>query len=164
MRRAYGGQSVVEFAIVLPFLMLLLMGIIFFSMVFADYLWLSDVARSAAREASLVSTETFASKGYEDVIRKCSQRESVFGMFDWQPSSAGANSDALSINYLPSGDNDDNGMVDVKIYAELDRTGSFFARVLGNLADAGGFDGIRADIDYKMYSENKQNVSSDTGD
>jgi len=162
MGRAYRGQSVVEFAIVLPFLMLLLMGIIFFSMVFVDYLWLSDVARSAAREASLVSTETYASKGYSDVIQKCAQREIVFGMFSWQPSETGANTDALSINYLTS--DTDNGMVDVKINAKLDKTGSFFARVLGNLADAGGFDSIQADIDYKMYSENKQNVSANTGD
>ena len=162
MGRAYRGQSIVEFAIVLPFLMLLLMGIIFFSMVFVDYLWLSDVARSAAREASLVSTETYASKGYSDVIQKCAQREIVFGMFSWQPSETGADTDALSISYLPS--DTDNGMVDVKITAELDRTGSFFARVLGGLADAGGFDSIQADIDYKMYSENKQNVSANTGD
>ena len=164
MRRAYRGQSIVEFAIVLPFLMLLLMGIIFFSMVFVDYLWLSDVARSAAREASLVSAETYARRGYSDVIQKCAQREIVFGMFDWQPSSSGANSQALSIDYVGSADSNDNGMVDVKINAKLDRTGSFFARVLGNLADAGGFEGIQADIDYKMYSENKQNVSANTGD
>ena len=162
MGGAYRGQSIVEFAIVLPFLMLLLMGIIFFSMVFVDYLWLSDVARSAAREASLVSTETYASKGYSDVIQKCAQREIVFGMFSWPPSETGDNNAALIINYLPS--DTDNGMVDVKITAELDRTGSFFARVLGNLADAGGFDGIQADIDYKMYSENKQNVSANTDD
>lgn len=48
------GQSVVEFALVLPFFLLIVMGVIYFGMYFSDYVALNNIARSAAREASLL--------------------------------------------------------------------------------------------------------------
>lgn len=48
------GQSLVEFALVVPFFLLLLFAIIYCGMLFHDYSTLSSVARSAAREAAIV--------------------------------------------------------------------------------------------------------------
>ena len=50
------GQSLVEFALVFPFFLLAIYGILYFGFVFADYITLNDIARSTARTASL-STE-----------------------------------------------------------------------------------------------------------
>ena len=57
------GQAVVEFAIVLPFFLLLVFGIIYFGFLFKDYITLSNVARSSAREAA-VGTNYEEIKGY----------------------------------------------------------------------------------------------------
>ena len=48
------GQSLVEFALVVPFFLFLLFAIIYCGMLFHDYSALSSVARSAAREAAIV--------------------------------------------------------------------------------------------------------------
>lgn len=47
------GQAIVEFALVLPFFFLILFGVIFSGMLFADYMTLNNAARSSAREASI---------------------------------------------------------------------------------------------------------------
>ena len=54
------GQAVVEFALVLPFFFLLLFGVILSGMLFADYMTLSNVARSSAREASLQGADKYS--------------------------------------------------------------------------------------------------------
>ncbi|MDY3916447.1 MAG: TadE/TadG family type IV pilus assembly protein [Selenomonadaceae bacterium] len=59
MRKFQQGQSIVEFAMILPFLFLLLWGFIYFGLFFSDYLMLNSVARSCAREASLQSSADF---------------------------------------------------------------------------------------------------------
>ena len=57
MRKYYKGQALVEFALVLPFFLLLVFGIIYSGMLFYDYSTLSNVARSAARERAITETE-----------------------------------------------------------------------------------------------------------
>ena len=47
------GQVIVEFALVLPFFLLVVFGIIYFGFCFKDYIALSNVARSSAREAAV---------------------------------------------------------------------------------------------------------------
>lgn len=47
------GQAIVEFALVLPMFMMLLFFIFVSGFLFADYMTLSNVARSSAREAAL---------------------------------------------------------------------------------------------------------------
>ena len=51
------GQAIVEFAIVFPFLLMLLFGLIFSGLVFSDYMTLSNAARSSAREAALAPSK-----------------------------------------------------------------------------------------------------------
>ena len=50
------GQVIIEFALILPLFIILLFGIIYCGMLFYDYITLSNIARSAAREAAIVQT------------------------------------------------------------------------------------------------------------
>ena len=47
------GQVIIEFALILPLFLILLFGIIYCGMLFYDYISLSNIARSAAREAAI---------------------------------------------------------------------------------------------------------------
>jgi Flp pilus assembly protein TadG len=51
--RGESGQALVEFALVLPALMAILLGIIQFGVVFKDYLTLTDAVREGARKAAV---------------------------------------------------------------------------------------------------------------
>ena len=50
------GQAIIEFAVILPLFVLFLFGIIYSGMLFYDYISLSNLARSAAREAAIVQS------------------------------------------------------------------------------------------------------------
>jgi Flp pilus assembly protein TadG len=50
------GQSMVEFALVMPFLVFLLLGICQFGLAFHNYLSITDAARVGAREAAVSRT------------------------------------------------------------------------------------------------------------
>lgn len=52
------GQSLVEFAMILPFLLLLIMGIVQFGMLLNSYLGLQNAAREGARTGIVGSTNT----------------------------------------------------------------------------------------------------------
>lgn len=51
--RSEKGQAVVEFALVLPVLLLLLLGILQFGLVFKDYVALTDAVRAGARTGAV---------------------------------------------------------------------------------------------------------------
>ncbi len=51
--RRENGQAVVEFALVMPVLLLLLLGVVQFGTVFRDYIALTDATRVGARQASV---------------------------------------------------------------------------------------------------------------
>lgn len=51
--RREDGQAYVEFALVLPLLLLILMGIVQFGTVFKDYIALTDAVRVGARQAAV---------------------------------------------------------------------------------------------------------------
>lgn len=52
------GQALVEFAIILPVLLLILMGIVQFGLVINDYLTISNLSREGAREG-IVNTSDY---------------------------------------------------------------------------------------------------------
>ena len=58
--RSERGQSLVEYALILPVLMILLVGIMEFALVALDYATLSNAAREGARAAAVVSTDADA--------------------------------------------------------------------------------------------------------
>ena len=51
--KKHKGQSVVEFALVLPLFLFIMYGVIYTGMMFHDYATLSNIARSCAREAAV---------------------------------------------------------------------------------------------------------------
>ncbi len=57
--RKQRGQAVVEFALVLPFFLMLCFGIIFGGLLFSDYMTLSNLARESARAASIEGNDHY---------------------------------------------------------------------------------------------------------
>ncbi len=69
--RDEGGQTFVEFAIVLPILVLLVFGITQFGLAFRNYLAITDAARVGARAAAVKRTSTpctFARNAIQDTV------------------------------------------------------------------------------------------------
>ena len=67
--RSQKGQGLLEFAFVLPFLILIMFGLFYAGMLFSDYIELNNLARVAAREAAVVSTDDW-DKDYTKVRTK----------------------------------------------------------------------------------------------
>ena len=67
------GQSLVEFALVMPLLMLILIGIIEFGFMFSGYLSLTNASREAARVISLGGTYIYDETRYPNVVNGCNQ-------------------------------------------------------------------------------------------
>lgn len=61
------GQSMVEFAMILPVLLLIIIGIIEFGFMFSGYLALSNASREAVRTVSLGETDMVAIQRAKDV-------------------------------------------------------------------------------------------------
>ena len=87
MYRFQKGQSIVEFALVLPLFLLIVFGIINFGFLFADYVALNDVARSSAREASIAPAEgnQHIQDTYDKIAAKYQNNTKlpVQGIYDW---------------------------------------------------------------------------------
>lgn len=61
------GQSMVEFAIIMPLFIFLFMAIVYTAMLFSDYLSLSNIARDSARQAAISSlSESEIQTKYQD--------------------------------------------------------------------------------------------------
>lgn len=69
------GQSLVEFALIVPFFLLLIFGLIYSGMLFHDYSSLSNTARSATREAALI--EGYSEAEYNNIRNFYSQQGSI---------------------------------------------------------------------------------------
>ncbi|OJV66642.1 MAG: hypothetical protein BGO41_04255 [Clostridiales bacterium 38-18] len=72
------GQSLVEFALVMPLLMLILIGIIEFGFMFSGYLTLTNASREAARVISLGGTYNEAEARIEDVVGILNSEDVIF--------------------------------------------------------------------------------------
>ena len=58
--KGHKGQSVVEFALVLPLFLFIMFGVIYTGMMFHDYATLSNIARACTREAAVSATENYS--------------------------------------------------------------------------------------------------------
>lgn len=69
--KTQNGQSVVEFALLLPMFLVIVFGIIYVGFFFGDFITLSNLARSAAREASVIEERTTVNgvshNNYDDI-------------------------------------------------------------------------------------------------
>ena len=67
MQNKQKGHSIIEFALVLPLFLLLVFGLFYIGMFFADYLTLSSIARSSAREAAIISSDDYYKNNYKKI-------------------------------------------------------------------------------------------------
>ena len=91
LRRNTAGQTMVEFALILPALILILLAIIQFGAVFTGLLGLNAAAREGARQAAVVWDEDNA----EEQIKAAVERVYPLGLF-----LEGLNPDDVIIEYL----------------------------------------------------------------
>ena len=136
------GQAIVEFAILLPLFLLLLFGIFYASMIFADYMTLSSIARSSAREAAIISSESDYDNNYKKIREKYKDEKLPLDIFDWKATST----ENFNIKFDKNSHN-----VEVTMKAKLYKSGSQLGNILNNLA--GDSKLAKIDITYSMYSE-----------
>ena len=144
MQNKQKGQSIIEFALVLPLFLLLVFGLFYIGMFFADYLTLSSIARSSAREAAIISSEDYYQDNYKKVRDKYKDEKLPMDIFDWRATST----DHFNINY-----DKDSHNVQVTMKADFNTQGSQLGNIVSRLA--GGMKLAKIDITYSMYSEYK---------
>ena len=149
------GQSIVEFALVLPLFLLFTFGIIYFGCVFADYAALSTIARNSAREIAVLQ-QSDASKRENDyqVIRDgFNSQELPFDIYKWDPN----NKDDFKIQYNDPTESSPNGNVEITVTAHLQGLGKDLFHLVKGLSDSNNKgdsnDQDDLSITYTMYSE-----------
>jgi Flp pilus assembly protein TadG len=144
MQNKQKGQSIIEFALVLPLFLLLVFGLFYIGMFFADYLTLSSIARSSAREAAIIPSEDYYKDNYKKVRDKYKDEKLPMDIFDWRATST----EHFNIKYDKNSQN-----VQVIMKADFNTQGSQLGNIVSQLA--GGMNLAKIDITYSMYSEYK---------
>lgn len=150
LRRGQRGQSMVEFAIVIPFFLIFIMGIAYFGAAISDYIALNNMARSCAREASLGGPST-----YRQLENKYLSQDLTAGLYEWGPNVPRELADIHVDKVLPEKPGN-HGNVVVKIYSKIDTSqenaATIFNRLLIRWAGASR-DVLTLNVTYTMYSE-----------
>ena len=76
--RKQRGQAIVEFALVLPFFLMLFFGIVYSGLLYSDYLTLTNLARESARSASIQGAEH-----YKDIREAGAGQTLLTNLFVW---------------------------------------------------------------------------------
>ena len=135
------GQSIVEFALVLPLFLLFVAGIVYVGFALSDYLTLSSTTRSIAHEASLTRNENNRREIVKRQIRNVDLRS---GLFIWNPDrNGGSNNDYLRVTTDVA-----NNSVIVRSHADYN-TDSFIGRLMSGFGSDTDLDGLN--IQYIMY-------------
>ena len=138
------AQTIVEFALVLPIFLMLLIGIIFSGFVLSDYVAMNHLARSVAREASLAQSSEYA-----NIKDKYAKQASKNG--NYLPNDTYVCNIKKGPGSLTIADKDDDVVVTVK--AEADAMKGVFHSIL----QVTGIDKIT--VEYRMYNEVKGSAS-----
>lgn len=118
LRRRAGGQSLVEFALVLIPLFIILLGIIQFGFVFNAYVTLTNAAREGARIGTVYVYDSSLSKSQNDLARNEAIRTSLINSMNlltktspnfsttstWTQSSLTFTNGDLIVTYVKPGD------------------------------------------------------------
>ena len=72
------GQAILEFALVLPFFLMLFFGIVYSGLLYSDYLTLTNLARESARSASIQG-----SAYYKDIREAGAGQTLLTNLFVW---------------------------------------------------------------------------------
>ncbi|WP_278503925.1 TadE family protein [Mitsuokella multacida] len=138
------AQSIVEFALVLPLFLMFVFGIFSVSGIFADYLYLSTVARNSAREASVVDMSGDYQSHYQKIIKSYNGMDLPVNIYDW---------DSQKKEYFDITYDQDSQNVLVTINAKMNSKGSLFASVVDRIAGEKTLHKFDMNITYTMYSE-----------
>ena len=146
--RSQKGQGLLEFAFVLPFLILIMFGLFYAGMLFSDYIELNNLARVAAREAAVISQDDW-DKDYKVVRKKFT-------------TAAGSNSDYKKY-YLPNSLYTWDFKDDSKFKMTYNDDQSVIVNLIAdvNEADGGIYNSLSKQfnvartisVEYTMYSE-----------
>lgn len=93
-----GGQNLVEFALLLPILMYILMGIMQFGLIFAAYITINNAVREGARWGSIYVYDASATQATNDTSRQNGVAERIVagrGILNI-PSSLGGSNDSFN--------------------------------------------------------------------
>lgn len=152
LRRRQRGQSMVEFAIVIPFFLVFIMGIAYFGAAISDYIALNNMARSCAREASIGGPST-----YRQLENKYLSQDLTAGLYEWGPQARSRDLADIKVKPDPlAAAAGDHGNVVVKIYSKIDpskeNAATIFKRLLIRWAGASP-EVLTLNVTYTMYSE-----------
>ena len=152
LRRRQRGQSMVEFAIVIPFFLVFIMGIAYFGAAISDYIALNNMARSCAREASLGGPST-----YRQLENKYLSQDLTAGLYEWGPQARSRDLADIKVKPDPlAAAAGNHGNVVVKIYSKIDpskeNAATIFKRLLIRWAGASP-EVLTLNVTYTMYSE-----------
>lgn len=136
------AQAMVEFAVIIPLFIMLIMGIMYSGMIFADYMSFNNIARSSAHEASL-------SEHYDDIYAKHTAVDLPAGLYDWDNN----NRKDFNIETLYDSQHKING-VKVTIHASVKKDNSVLVMFSNFLGKNSLFD---VDISYQMYKQDPKN-------
>ena len=152
LRRGQRGQSMVEFAIVIPFFLIFIMGIAYFGAAISDYIALNNMARSCAREASLGGPST-----YRQLENKYLSQDLTAGLYEWGPQARSRDLADIHVDKDPlaaAAGNHGNVVVTLKskIDTSQENAATIFNRLLIRWAGASR-DVLTLNVTYTMYSE-----------
>lgn len=152
LRRRQRGQSMVEFAIVIPFFLVFIMGIAYFGAAISDYIALNNMARSCAREASIGGPST-----YRQLENKYLSQDLTAGLYEWGPQAYSKGLAGIKVKEDTSEATTGNhGNVVVELHSKIDMSrenaATIFKRLLIRWAGTSP-DVLNLDVTYTMYSE-----------
>jgi len=136
------GQDIVEFALILPLLLVLVIGIIYTGFLFADYLTLSNMARSSAREASMSTTTDNYSDIQETYVKQAATSQRMY--------------EVKSKDYQIDNVQSENGSKDVRvrIHAKIQDDNALVQAIKGFIPGAETLIDDGFTIQYQMIREN----------
>lgn len=143
------SQVLVEFALILPLFLLFIFSIIYFSMIFLDYMTLSTVARNSAREAAVVTSETESANGYPTIREHYQTQTLPVDIYDWNPTKT---SD-FKIEYKSPQNQSEHGNVLVTVHADFNENGYWLSKIVNTLSDNKNTNKLDLNITCTMYSE-----------
>ena len=151
LRRRQRGQSMVEFAIVIPFFLVFIMGIAYFGAAISDYIALNNMARSCAREASIGGPSTYG-KLQNEYLKK----DLTAGLYEWGPQAYSKGLADINVKKILPEKTGDHGNVVVTLKSKIDMSrenaATIFKRLLIRWAGASP-KVLDLDVTYTMYSE-----------
>lgn len=164
------GQALVEFALLLPFFLMMFFCMVYGGWVFTDYMTFSNIASSCARDA-VINYELDENKNadYTKVVARHATDGVIASLrshaFIWRPDKNGENNHYLSVTETKDPDTGDYA-VKVIINADLDSGGSYLGKMVYNLLAFTTSDGNAAKVmkdfikvEYIMYRDSPDDLT-----